>query len=180
MKKSFLLYIFIALLLVGCTTAQENDSKEVQGNTGQAEVEHTNDTKTTASNGASELSTLTLFKTDADYQYVEPYQLEYDGNEDELVRFIYEEVKTFEVELIDFTFENNEKSLVLNLGDGIYNVQGSAGGFLFAGTLVESYFANYPNLQQVTFIHHGSYEAILDHLMVGEPYTRTDAAFTNE
>lgn len=102
-----------------------------------------------------------------DAQYVEPHEVEYDGDEDELVRFIYEEVVIHEVGLIDFTFDNNGESLVLNLDDRIYNVQGSAGGFIFAGAIVESYFADYPNLEQVTFIHNGSYEPILDHLMVG-------------
>ena len=161
MKKMFLVYAFIALLLVGCT-GQGSGSKP------EAQIKE------------EKVSTLTLFKADAASNYVEPYEFEYSGNEDELVRFIYEKVATHEAGLIDFVFQDNGESLVLNFDEGIKTVQGSAGGFLFAGTIVESYFANYPKLQQVTFIHNGSYEEILDHLMVGQPYTRTDASFTNE
>jgi len=159
MKKSFLIYILIVLVLVGC------------GTTG-------GDSKKSATNEELEALSLTLFKPDADSNLVEPYEVEYSGNEEGLIRFIYEKVVTNEVGLIDFSFENDGKSLVLNLDDKIRTVQGSAGGFLFAGTIVESYFANYPNLEQVTLIHNGSYEEILDHLMVGEPYTRANAAFT--
>ena len=115
-----------------------------------------------------------------DANIVEPYEVEYSGSEDELVRFIFEEVVTYGVGLIDFTFDNNGKSLVLNLDENIKSVQGSAGGFIFAGSIVESFLSNYPNLEQVTFIHNGSYEEILDHLMVGKPYTRANAAFTNK
>ncbi|WP_438316432.1 fructose-2,6-bisphosphatase [Sporosarcina sp. FA9] len=159
MKKSLFIYILIVLVLVGCGTTV-GDSK-----------------KSTPNEEAKALS-LTLFKPDADSNFVEPYEVEYSGNEEGLIRFIYEKVVTYEVGLIDFSFENDGKSLVLNLDDKIRTVQGSAGGFLFAGTIVESYFANYPNLEQVTLIHNGSYEEILDHLMVGEPYTRANAAFT--
>ena len=164
MKKLYFLCTFIALalLLVGC--GQGNGSKT---GSQSEEVEE-------------EVSTLTVYKPDAESTFVEPYELEYTGNEDGLVTFIYDEVVTHEVGLIDFKFENNGESLVLNLDEGVKTVQGSAGGFLFAGTLVESYFANYPNLDEVTFIHNGSYEEILDHLSVGQPYTRENAAFTNE
>lgn len=124
--------------------------------------------------------TLQLFKPDADSSYVEPYELKYKGNEDELVQFIYDEVVTHKVELIDYTFSDDGESLVLDLDDGIFTVQGSSGGFIFAGAIVESYFANYPNLKQVTITHNGSYESILDHLLVGQPYTRANAAFTKE
>lgn len=159
MKKSFFIYILIVLVLVGC------------GTTG-------GDSKKSTPNEEVEALSLTLFKPDADINFVEPYEVEYNGSEEGLIRFIYENVATYKVGLIDFSLENDEKSLVLNLDDEIRTVQGSAGGFSFAGTIVESYFANYPNLEQVTLIHNGSYEAILDHLIVGEPYTRENSAFT--
>ncbi|MEK4231043.1 fructose-2,6-bisphosphatase [Solibacillus sp. FSL H8-0538] len=164
--KKLIFSALLAVLLVGCGQGEEVDPNvsTEQGNASQEE---------STSNTEQQIP-LTLFKSDANAEYVEPYDVIYTGEETELVRFIFEQTAEFNVGLLDYTFENNNTSLVLNLDDNIYNVQGSAGGAMFAGTLIQSYFANFTELNDVTFIHNGSYEEILDHLMVGKPYTRDD------
>ena len=82
--------------------------------------------------------------------------------------------KRQEVVLLDYKFENDNQSLILNLGDDVYTIQGSAGAAMFVETLVKSYFENFSELEEITFIHKGSYESILDHMNIGEPYKRQD------
>lgn len=151
MKKMILAGVFGALLLVGCNTTETVEKEQPT---------------------AQQPETLILYKSNADADAVMPFEVAYNGTDSGLVDFIFDEVAEFEVGLLNYTFEDEGKGLVLNLDDNIFNVQGSAGGNMFAQTLTHSYFEHFPELQQVTFIHDGSYEQILDHLQVGEPYTR--------
>lgn len=86
--------------------------------------------------------------------------------------FIFKNVNEHEVALLDYKFEQENQSLILNLGDDVYTIQGSVGVAMFVETLAKSYFKNFPELKGITFIHKGSYESILDHMNIGEPYKR--------
>ncbi|WP_332646848.1 hypothetical protein [Lysinibacillus sp. 54212] len=124
--------------------------------------------------GGNISKSITIYKPDETVSYLEKHEVEYsgDGSEASIINFIYEQAKTFNVTLNSYSFENNGASLILDLGEGVFNIQGSTGGSMFAGTINGSFFEYFPALQQITFTHNGSYDAILDHFMVGEPYKR--------
>lgn len=124
--------------------------------------------------GIANRPTITIYKPDETVSFLEKHKVPYngDGSEASIVNFIYERAKTFDVTLNHYRFENNGASLVLDLGEGVFNIQGSTGGAMFAGTINESLFEYFPALQSIIYTHNGSYEAILDHFMIGEPYTR--------
>lgn len=117
---------------------------------------------------------LTLFKPDETVSFVEPHQVVYKGSdaEEAIIRFIYEEVKQFDVELRGYEWKDNGKTLILDLGEGIEQIQGSTGGMMYAETITKSYFAYYPELQSIIFTHYHSFESKLDHFALGFPYTR--------
>lgn len=117
---------------------------------------------------------LTLFKPDETVSFVEPYTVVYNGSgeEEAIIRFIYEEVKQFDVELRGYEWKDKGKTLVLDLGEGLEQIQGSTGGMMYAGTITKSYFARYPELQTIIFTHYHSFESKLDHFAIGFPYVR--------
>lgn len=182
--KKIIFSVLLAILLVGCGQAEETEQEPVVSedptNTAQEEQNAQEEQKPQEEANTEQQIPLTLFKSDANAEYVEPFDVVYTGEEADLVRYIFEETAEFNVNLIDYTFENNEESLVLNLDDSIFNIQGSAGGTMFAGTLLHSYFTNFPELKEITFTHNGSSEEVLDHLMVGTPYTRDDMNTTTK
>lgn len=151
MKKLVMLMV-VMLVLAACGTEASKPKDNTQGS-------------------ATE-KTIVLYKSDANAEFTMPFEEKYPSKEEDLVKFIFDKVNEHDVALIDYKFEQDNKSLVLNLGDDVYTIQGSAGAAMFVETLVKSYFENYPELQEVTFIHKGSYESILDHMMIGEPYER--------
>lgn len=153
MKKLLLTVLLSMTALVACGTAQEKTEPIVQG----VETEQT----------------IILYKSDANAVHTMPFEEVYSGEID-LVRFIFSKVNEHDVKLLDYTVEQDETSLILNLGDDVQTIQGSAGAGMFVETLARSYFENMPKLQNITFIHRGSYESILDHMKIGEPYSRTD------
>ena len=151
MKKLLVVFVMTAML-AACGTG-EKTSDPVQGNLQQPE-------------------TILLYKADGNAEHTMPYEIEFTGNDAILVPFIFKNVNEHEVVLVDYTFEQENQSLILNLGDDVYTIQGSAGAAMFVETLVKSYFENFPELKEITFIHKGSYESILDHMNIGEPYKR--------
>ncbi|HEY4623982.1 MAG TPA: fructose-2,6-bisphosphatase [Solibacillus sp.] len=151
--KKLVFVLLMTVVLAACGT----DKKEPT-NTGQGKLE--------------EAETIVLYKADSNAEYTMPFEESFTGNDADLVPFIFEHVNQHEVELLDYTFENDNKSLILNLGDDVYTIQGSAGASMFVETLAKSYFENFAELEEITFIHKGSYESILDHMNIGEPYTR--------
>lgn len=151
MKKLLLFVLLSVMTLAACGTTEENPSPTTEGNAKE--------------------ETIILYKSDANAEYTMPFEETYDGKSD-LVPFIYSKVNEHDVVLLDYTLENNDTSLVLNLGDDVYTIQGSAGAAMFVETLVRSYFENMPEIKEITFIHKGSYEFILDHMNIGEPYSR--------
>lgn len=153
MKK--LLFVFMMTAILAACGTDEKTSDTTQGNLTQPE-------------------TIMLYKADGNAEFTMPYEIEFTGNDASLVPFIFKNVNEHDVELLDYTFENDNKSLILNLGDDIYTIQGSAGAAMFVETLVKSYFENFLELEDVTFIHKGSYEPVLDHMNIGEPYKRQD------
>ena len=159
MKKIIFVAFLAVLALVGCGTTEEpTQDPEVQQDQEQ--------------NGEQQAQMLILYKSDAQSESTMPFEVEYtDGD---LVPFIYNKVVEHNVALLDYTFENEEKSLVLNLGDDIFSIQGSAGAKMFVHTLAQSYFENYPALQDVKFLYNGSDESVLDHMEIGKAYTRAD------
>lgn len=153
MKRLFTLVLFLMLVLSACGTEEVKTDNTTQGND-------------------STKQTIILYKSDANAEYTMPFEEPFDGNEANIVPFIFSKVNEHDVKLLDYTFEENDTSLILNLGDNVYTIQGSAGAQMFVETLARSYFENLKELQQITFIYKGSYESVLDHMTIGEPYTR--------
>lgn len=121
--------------------------------------------------------TITVYQADANAEYVEPYEITIDSSGD-VVRQIFDEIMVLEVGLIDYRLENNNTKLILNMDSGLSNVQGSAGENMFIGTIVHSYFDNFPEIEEIYFEKEGNSPVTLAHLVVSEPFTR-DQAYTN-
>ncbi|MEK3763909.1 MULTISPECIES: membrane lipoprotein lipid attachment site-containing protein [unclassified Solibacillus] len=165
MKKLFFTLSLI-FVLAACGTEDTTDiTNNVPGNT-------TDDVTQGDTNVEEKM--ITLYKSDANAENTVPFEEEFEGDEGNLVSFIFEEVNEHDVELLDYTLETESKSLVLNLGDDIYTIQGSAGARMFVETLARSYFENLPDIDEITFIHKGSYEPALDHMNIGQPYLRSE------
>lgn len=164
--------LFMMLLLAACGTDTTTDTS-TQGSNSEPSVNEETEETTEENELADEQQVLTLYKSNANADQTVPFEQVFDGKEEELVPFIFSTVNEYDVELLEYIFEG-DTSLELNLGDNIYSIQGSAGADMFVQTLVRSYFENYPKLHQVTFIYKGSYESILDHMNIGEPYVRED------
>ncbi|SES24410.1 BsuPI-related putative proteinase inhibitor [Psychrobacillus sp. OK032] len=121
--------------------------------------------------------TITVYQGDANAEYVEPYEITIDPSGD-VVHQIFEKIMVLEVGLIDYRFENNNTKLILNMDSGLNNVQGSAGEMMFIGTIVHSYFDNFPEVEEIYFEKEGKSPVTLAHLVVSEPFTR-DRVYTN-
>ncbi|MDI2587349.1 BsuPI-related putative proteinase inhibitor [Psychrobacillus sp. NEAU-3TGS] len=120
---------------------------------------------------------VTVYQADANAEYVEPYDITIDPSGD-VVRQIFEEIMVLDVGLIDYRFENNNTKLILNMDSGLNNVQGSAGEHMFIGTIVHSFFDNFPDLEEIYFEREGKSPVTLAHLVVTEPFTR-DQVYTD-
>lgn len=164
MKKLYIVTFLAMLALVGCGTTND---EPVQNAGAQGEAN-------TNAEPEQQGQTLILYKSDSQAESTMPFESLYTGAEAGLVPFIFDEVNEHDVALLDYTTENENKSLVLNLGDDVFTIQGSAGAKMFVHTLAQSYFENYPELEDVTFLYNGSDEPILDHMEIGKAYTRTD------
>lgn len=166
MMKKLLLVMLFALVLAACGTKEMSDDvNNVPGN---------NTDKVTQGSSKVKEEKITLYKSDENAENTVPFEENFNSDDEELVPFIFSTVNEHDVVLLDYTMENKDKSLVLNLGDDIYTIQGSAGANMFVETLARSYFENLPELQDITFIYKGSDEPILDHMNIGEPYARQD------
>ena len=121
--------------------------------------------------------TITVYRGDENAEYVEPYEVTIDTKGD-LARQIFEEIMVLEVGLIDYRLENNNTKLILNMDSGLDNVQGSAGENIFIGTIVHSYFENFPDLEEIYFEEEGNSPVELAHIVVTNPFTR-DKVYTN-
>jgi len=119
----------------------------------------------------NENETITVYRGDANAEYVEPYEVTIDPSGD-LIRQIFKEIMVLEVGLIDYRLENNNSKLILNMDSGLVNVQGSAGENMFIGTIVHSYFENFPNIEEIYFEKEGQSPVELAHIVVSEPFTR--------
>lgn len=122
--------------------------------------------------------TITVYRGDANAEYVEPYDVSIDPTSD-LVHQIFEEIMVLEVGLIDYRLENNNTKLILNMDSGLENVQGSAGENIFIGTIVHSYFENLPDIEEIYFEEEGKSPVELAHIVVSKPFTR-DQDYTNK
>lgn len=164
--KKLLMVVLFTLVLAACGTKETSDDvNNVPGN---------NTVDVTQGSPEVKEEKITLYKSDDNAENTVPFDENFDGGEEELVPFIFSKVNEHDVELLDYTMENEDKSLVLNLGDDIYTIQGSAGANMFVETLARSYFENFPELQEVTFLYKGSDEPVLDHMNIGLPYKRED------
>ncbi|TQR14151.1 BsuPI-related putative proteinase inhibitor [Psychrobacillus soli] len=121
--------------------------------------------------------TITVYQADANAEYVEPYEITIDPSDD-IVRQIFDKIMVLEVGLIDYRLENNNTKLILNMDSGLSNVQGSAGENMFIGTIVRSYFDNFPEVEEIYFEKEGKSPVTLAHLVVSEPFTR-DQVYTH-
>lgn len=164
--KKLLMVMLVVFVLAACGTKEESDTaNNVPGNNSD-NVAH----------GSAEVieEKITLYQSDENAENTIPFEENFNSEDEELVPFIFTKVNEHDVELLDYTMENDNESLVLNLGDDIYTIQGSAGASMFVETLARSYFENFPELQEITFIYKGSDEPILDHMNIGQPYARQD------
>ncbi|MCK2000786.1 hypothetical protein MZM54_05210 [[Brevibacterium] frigoritolerans] len=159
MKKFIFLSACSALLFAGCGVK----NYEAHTEEGSSKLEET-----------EESNTITLFRSSDDAAYVEPYEFNLEPSTDvSSVRQIFEEIET-NVGLIDFRFENNDKKLVLNMDNGLDQVQGSAGERMFMGVIVHSFFENFPYLEEIYFEQEGQSPVELAHTEITEPFTRED------
>ncbi|WP_107943383.1 hypothetical protein [Metasolibacillus fluoroglycofenilyticus] len=150
MKKRLWMSIFVLILLTACS---QNDAKK--------------------GHEATQEQTIVVYESDANAEYVIPREVEYPEEiKQSVIRFIFDQVVFEQVNLVDYKLANNDSTLILNLDDGVLQVQGSAGGQMFMGSLAESYFENFPYVQEIVLLHNGSSEAILDHVFIGQPITR--------
>lgn len=114
--------------------------------------------------------TLVVYKGDENTEFVEPYEVTFEFSED-LIHQIFEEIMVLDVELIDYRMEDVNQKLTLNM-KGLDHVQGSAGENIFIGTIVQSYFENFPDLEEIYFEEEGKSPVELAHVVVSEPFTR--------
>ena len=122
---------------------------------------------------AGENDKITLYKEDANAEFVEPYEVEIDPSEDK-VKQIFEEIDATNVGLLEYRFENDEKKLVLVMDKATENVQGTAGEYLFLGKVLHSYFENYPKLEEIDFVKEDGTPVELSHMGAVSTFTRDE------
>lgn len=125
---------------------------------------------------------ITLYRADKNVEYVEGYKSTYPmekGQEFNLLNFITfltNQSNTLKdtVLLESVSFIEEDKLVLLNFGTSIEKVQGSTGGLMFMGTITETIFANTKEdeVKAIMFAHPEA-DAILDHVSVNEPITRS-------
>ncbi|WP_342567370.1 BsuPI-related putative proteinase inhibitor [Psychrobacillus sp. FSL K6-4046] len=122
---------------------------------------------------AGENDKITLYKEDANAEFVEPYEVEIDPSGDK-VKQIFEEIDATNVGLLEYRFENDEKKLVLVMDKATENVQGTAGEYLFLGKVLHSYFENYPKLEEIDFVKEDGTPVELSHMGAVSTFTRDE------
>jgi len=158
--------------IVAWSTANELAEQKVE-----ASYEWTGDNKTEATanesgNGSEQAAgTVNIYRADPTVSYVEPHEASIDSSKD-MVHEIFDQLDT-EVTLEDYSFENEEKTLVLNMSGILENVEGSAGEAIFVGSILHSYFDAYPSLEEILFKENGQ-NAELPHFGPVEAFTRDD------
>lgn len=115
--------------------------------------------------------TVNIYRGDSTASYVEPSEATIDPDKD-LVQEIFGQLET-NVTLENYSFENEGKTLVLNMSGIAENVQGSAGEYIFVGSILHSYFDNFPALEEIIFQENGE-AATLSHMGPTETFTRDD------
>mgnify|MGYP003540160758 FL=1 len=118
-------------------------------------------------------SKITLYREDANAEFVEPYEVEIDPSGDK-VKQIFEEIDATNVGLLEYRFENDEKKLVLVMDKATENVQGTAGEYLFLGKVLHSYFENYPKLEEIDFVKEDGTPVELSHMGAVSTFTRDE------
>ncbi len=114
---------------------------------------------------------VTLYHGDPTSSFVEPYQATVDPNKD-IVMEIFNQLDT-EVTLKDYSFENEDKTLKLDMSGLLENIQGTAGENIFVGSILHSYFDTFPVLEEIIFQEDGDF-ATLPHFGKVEAFTRDD------
>lgn len=122
---------------------------------------------------AGEDGKITLYKEDANAEFVEPYEMEIDPSGDK-VKQIFEEIDATNVGLLEYRFENEDKKLVLVMDKATENVQGTAGEYLFIGKVLHSYFENYPKLEEIDFVKKDGTPVELSHMGAVSTFTRDE------
>lgn len=153
MKKFLWIVLACVALIGGCGTSSDSSTQAAKKST----------------------QIITVYEADDQAEYVVPREVTYTegtDNEKKFVQFLFDEVVVEDVKLNSYKFSSDRKILTLDLNDGVMNVQGSAGGQMFMGTLAETYFVNFPKLKEIVLLHNGSDEMILDHVFIGEPIMR--------
>lgn len=118
-------------------------------------------------------SKITLYREDANAEFVEPYEVEIDSSED-MVEQIFKEIDTTNVGLLEYRLENDDKKLVLVMDKATENIQGTAGEYLFIGKVLHSYFENYPKLEEIDFVKKDGSPVELSHMGAVSTFTRDE------
>ncbi len=172
MKKFWLIGVALfTVFLVACTNDSTDTSLPEQNPVSSADTKDSKEQQ-------EEKEYMTLYRADADAQYVEAYVSEVLVTDDEAKRIqaIFDEVTgSYEIRLLNYRMEDAGETLVLNMGEGLTKVQGTAGEFLFIGSLLNSFFENFPKVETIKLEENGS-AASLGHMGTLEPFTRADAA----
>ena len=120
---------------------------------------------------------IVLFKGDDTASYVYP-TVEHYNKEDDLVVTIHNYVtQGYDIGLNSYRFEDDNKLLVLDYDENAKNVQGSAGTAIFLGSMMDSYFANFPDLIGIKLLMNGDGteevigQAGSNEIFVREPFT---------
>lgn len=118
-------------------------------------------------------SKITLYREDANAEFVEPYEVEIDPSGD-MVEQIFEEIDATNVGLLEYRLENDDKKLVLVMDKATENIQGTAGEYLFIGKVLHSYFENYPKLEEIDFVKKDGSPVELSHMGAVSTFTRDE------
>lgn len=155
--------------LVVWSTASELSDQKVESDYEWAGTEQAEESAPPAEGN----SKITLYREDANAEFVEPYDVEIDPSGD-MVEQIFEEIDATNVGLLEYRLENDDKKLVLVMDKATENIQGTAGEYLFIGKVLHSYFENYPKLEEIDFVKKDGSPVELSHMGAVSTFTRDE------
>ena len=120
---------------------------------------------------------IVLFRGDDTASYVYPTIESYNKEQDLVVTIHNYVTQDYDIGLNSYRFEDDNKLLVLDYDENVKNVQGSAGTAIFLGSMMDSYFANFPDLIGIKLLMNGDGteevigQAGSNEIFVREPFT---------
>lgn len=176
MKKLLLAGAACSLLLVGCTSKDDDElatkaqsleedlkKQEAQFKAYETTIHDQQEKIKALEAEIAELKTnpiamedyIIVFRGDETASFVLPTLIPYSESED-LVETIHGFLADgYDIGLNSYRFEDDNRLLVLDYDENAKRVQGSAGTFIFLKSMKESYFANFPNLHGIKLLMNG-------------------------